>query len=70
MERRVFDINTVSIIASLVRGSWCGSPYLRNLLSELPSSLLKLYKGLPYLMGLLKRNVWGIKRISLTGNGW
>jgi len=41
---------------------------LCNLLSELSHLLLKFYKGPINLMGLLKKNVSGVRRMALTSH--
>jgi len=69
MGGRVFDVKRTSIVASSVRVSWCGFPYLYNLLSELPYLILKLYKGYTYLKGLLKRNALRVRTFFLASHG-
>jgi len=54
---RVFNMNGANIIASSLRVSLGGFPYLPSLLSELAHLLLKLYKGSAYVIGLLRQNV-------------
>jgi len=63
---RVFDVNRVNIIISLIRVLWFRFSYL---LSDLSYLLLKLNRGLIYLIGLLKRNVLGVQTIFFLKHG-
>jgi len=66
MRGSIFDFNSLNIITSSIRDSWCGFPCL---FSELLYFLLMLDKGPTYLMSLLKRNVLGVGSIFLTRHG-